>query len=258
MPQIQLLDGKKIDFEKSITGFDLTKKISKLHAIHGGNHEAIPESAEKLYHLRARILKQADAKPRLAARICIEHFKADQKWLVYSDSVEQSSRVKSEIENLAKRKSQKIHVFEYHSAMDSDRQETLAMFDITGGIVCAIKCLDEGVNIPNLDHALILASSQNPREFVQRRGRVLRKARNKDRAYIFDVLTVPQPSKYNAAVKRWAYAEIARALQFAKWAINKESAITMMEAELLRAQVLKPEDLEDTGVEFNDTGESAS
>ena len=29
MPQIQLLDGKKIDFEKSITGFDLTKKISK-------------------------------------------------------------------------------------------------------------------------------------------------------------------------------------------------------------------------------------
>ena len=29
MPQIQLLDGKKIDFEKSINGFDLTKKISK-------------------------------------------------------------------------------------------------------------------------------------------------------------------------------------------------------------------------------------
>ena len=29
MPQIQLLDGKKIDFEKSIDGFELTKKISK-------------------------------------------------------------------------------------------------------------------------------------------------------------------------------------------------------------------------------------
>ena len=29
MPQIQLLDGKKIDFDKSINGFDLTKKISK-------------------------------------------------------------------------------------------------------------------------------------------------------------------------------------------------------------------------------------
>ena len=29
MPQIQLLDGKKIDFEKSINGFELTKKISK-------------------------------------------------------------------------------------------------------------------------------------------------------------------------------------------------------------------------------------
>ena len=29
MPQIQLLDGKKIDFDKSINGFELTKKISK-------------------------------------------------------------------------------------------------------------------------------------------------------------------------------------------------------------------------------------
>ena len=29
MPKIQLLDGKKIDFDKAINGFDLTKKISK-------------------------------------------------------------------------------------------------------------------------------------------------------------------------------------------------------------------------------------
>ncbi len=43
-----------------------------------------------------------------------------------------------------------------------------------GGVIVSIKCLDEGVDIPSTTHAIILASSQNPREFIQRRGRVLR------------------------------------------------------------------------------------
>ena len=48
----------------------------------------------------------------------------------------------------------------------------------------AIKCLDEGVNIPNIHTAFILASSTNPKEYIQRRGRVLRKAPGKDYAVI--------------------------------------------------------------------------
>ena len=55
----------------------------------------------------------------------------------------------------------------------------------------AIKCLDEGVNIPNIRKAFILASTTNPREYVQRRGRVLRKAEGKDAAYIYDFITIP-------------------------------------------------------------------
>ena len=42
----------------------------------------------------------------------------------------------------------------------------------------SIKCLDEGVDIPAADHALILASSSNKREYIQRRGRVLRIDKN--------------------------------------------------------------------------------
>ena len=56
----------------------------------------------------------------------------------------------------------------------------------------AIKCLDEGVNIPGIRTAFIMASSTNPKEYVQRRGRVLRKAKGKDYAVIYDFITLPR------------------------------------------------------------------
>ena len=59
--------------------------------------------------------------------------------------------------------------------------------------IVAIKCLDEGVNIPGIRTAFILASSTNPKEYIQRRGRVLRKAPGKDFAVIYDFVTLPRP-----------------------------------------------------------------
>ena len=59
--------------------------------------------------------------------------------------------------------------------------------------IVAIKCLDEGVNIPGIRTAFILASTTNPKEYIQRRGRVLRKAENKDIAEIYDFVTLPGP-----------------------------------------------------------------
>ena len=58
--------------------------------------------------------------------------------------------------------------------------------------IVAIKCLDEGVNIPGIRTAFILASTTNPKEYIQRRGRVLRKAENKLYAEIYDFVTLPR------------------------------------------------------------------
>jgi DNA phosphorothioation system restriction enzyme len=55
----------------------------------------------------------------------------------------------------------------------------------------AIRCLDEGVDIPAIQTAVILASSGNPRQFVQRRGRILRSHPNKQRATLFDMIVLP-------------------------------------------------------------------
>lgn len=57
----------------------------------------------------------------------------------------------------------------------------------------AIRCLDEGVNIPSIRKAFILASSTNPKEYIQRRGRVLRKFKGKTHADIYDFVVSPLP-----------------------------------------------------------------
>lgn len=57
----------------------------------------------------------------------------------------------------------------------------------------AIRCLDEGVNIPSIDKAFILASSTNPKEYIQRRGRVLRKFKGKTYSSIYDFVVSPLP-----------------------------------------------------------------
>lgn len=55
----------------------------------------------------------------------------------------------------------------------------------------AMKCLDEGIDIPEATTAVLLSSSTNPREYVQRVGRVIRQSRGKDLAYIYDFVVKP-------------------------------------------------------------------
>ena len=76
---------------------------------------------------------------------------------------------------------------------------------------------DEGVDIPSIDHCLILASSQSKREFIQRRGRVLRVNKNaiKGLAEIWDLIVVD--SEGIAFVD----SEADRAMDFARLALNR-------------------------------------
>lgn len=81
----------------------------------------------------------------------------------------------------------------------------------------AIKCLDEGVDIPEIENAIILSSSQSVREFVQRRGRLLRLSPNKVIANIYDLIIVSEDERLETAV----LSELKRALEYASIATNK-------------------------------------
>lgn len=58
-------------------------------------------------------------------------------------------------------------------------------------VLVAMKCLDEGVDVPSAKTAIILASTGNPRQYIQRRGRILRRFPGKEKAIIYDVIVVP-------------------------------------------------------------------
>lgn len=86
----------------------------------------------------------------------------------------------------------------------------------------AIRCLDEGIDIPACASAYLLASSRNPRQFIQRRGRILRRSAGKKSADIFDFLVMlPQGVDGNVEIERRLFeAELRRFSEFAQLAIN--------------------------------------
>jgi superfamily II DNA or RNA helicase len=93
-------------------------------------------------------------------------------------------------------------------------------------MLLAIKCLDEGVNIPKTMNAIFVASGQNYREFVQRRGRVLRNYTDgdfkKEFASIFDIVILPTISQFTNhknTAQKLIISEFARLYEFNDLAI---------------------------------------
>ena len=84
--------------------------------------------------------------------------------------------------------------------------------------LASIRCLDEGINIPSIKSALLLSSNDDYREFVQRRGRILRTYKGKDHADIYDVIVLPTRN-----MDIWAAIEFRRFYEYAKLAMNKDS-----------------------------------
>ena len=162
---------------------------------------------------RSRIIKSAAAKSDFAITCLVENFEEGQRWLVYCDTQEQLEEIKIKIGNEL---SLSGETSEYTSSMYFDKEATISIFGNRGGILLAIKCLDEGVDIPSITHALILASSLNPREHIQRRGRVLRTAPGKTQAVIYDALISPTETEPNSVLPQ----DLERAKRFAEDASN--------------------------------------
>jgi superfamily II DNA or RNA helicase len=214
---------------------------------------AKPHTAEQLRMKlieRSRIAKGAANKISAAADLIAEHYHPDQKWLVYCDNQSQLADVRQALDHRG------IRSWEYHRQMRGDPEATLKLFDVSGGIVVAIKCLDEGVDIPSATHALILASSRNPREFIQRRGRVLRRSPQKTVATLLDVLVLPEVLDQNDPTWSLAIGELARALQFAGWGIG-QAATSRLEDKWVSMglPLAEIDELRAAGVEADDDDE---
>ncbi len=190
--------------------FELAKNKTALNG-NGG----LTDKAKMLLIQRSRIAKKAQVKPGLAAGIICKEYEPGQRWLVYCEDSDQLT------ETMRLLAAGGLHPIEYHSGMEGNRPAALEWFTRFGGVLVSIKCLDEGIDIPAVSHAFILASSQNPRQFIQRRGRVLRKSGEKMMAVIHDAIVVPVDAKNEPEQISLLKAEMIRALQFADAALNK-------------------------------------
>lgn len=95
-------------------------------------------------------------------------------------------------------------------------------------VLLSMKCLDEGVDVPRAENAIFLSSTGNPRQFIQRRGRVLRKHQDKEKAHIWDMVVVPpdiSENLDNSIEKNLFLGEVKRIINFASLADNRVSII---------------------------------
>ena len=129
--------------------------------------------------------------------------------------------------------------------------------------IVAIKCLDEGVNIPGIKTAFILASTTNPKEYIQRRGRVLRKSdeTGKKFAEIYDFVTLPRPldevpGLTEEQMKRdlsLVKSELRRVNEFGRLAMNSMESTSLI-WEICDSYKL-PYEIENADGEENDNAE---
>ncbi len=119
-----------------------------------------------------------------------------------------------------------------------DREKILKDFE--SGVydfIVAIKCLDEGIDIPSTRNALIMASSKTEREWIQRRGRLLRKSPGKEKATIYDCIVVPARLDEDGNILHSITSievsivngELLRAREFAQSAVNASQALRVIE-----------------------------
>ncbi len=222
--------------------YSLTKEIIKCLKRDKNGNIAITEKGKKLCLKRARLVaaaknKVSELRNQIAPYIDDNHILvycgaaslhdySSDTYDVYDDDLRQIDIVTDLLGNELD-----MTVSQYTSKEDIEERQTLKAEFAEGKnlqALIAIKCLDEGVNIPSIKTAFILASTTNPKEYIQRRGRVLRLYEGKEFAEIYDFITLPQSlnDSYGATEqelnmgKSLVRNELMRAFEFARLADN--------------------------------------
>jgi superfamily II DNA or RNA helicase len=241
-PLIIYLTSDEIDEYKR-----LTREIGKCLLKRKKNSKELPQKVKYLALQRSRLIAGADNK-LIKLREIMNKYKNRRHILVYCGAttvqntfLQESSEIDEDTDIrqinavsqiLGNDLDMKIATFTAQEDI-TQRNNIKAAFakgkDLQA--LVAIKCLDEGFNIPEIRTAFILASTRNPKEYIQRRGRVLRLAEGKEYAEIYDFVTLPRKLDdiYNTPKEETKYdkglvkKELDRVQEFARLAINNIS-----------------------------------
>lgn len=228
----------KLTSEELEKYIELSKRISQFYARSNGTKEE-NEIAETLLLKRKRIIHKATNKLDKTISILKERFNNEgnlnytfiyvpegmneeisETGVENGDELRLINQYTSAIGNIDK----SIFVNTFISGM-KNRDMILEQFK-SGDIhvIASMKCLDEGVDIPRAEHAIFCSSTGNPRQFIQRRGRILRKHPDKHFATIHDLIVIPEIENMSDETfeteKRLVTKELERVMYFASLSKN--------------------------------------
>ena len=209
---------------------ELSARIAAAMGSGGGGLDDMSDSVKFLLLERSRLLGHAVAKLPALARL-MRPLSASSHNLVYvaegSHPLHETRQLEGALALLGGELGMAVNVYTGETPT-ADREEYQRMLrQGTLQALIAMRCLDEGIDIPEVRRGVILASTQNPRQFVQRRGRILRRddAGGKVSAELYDMLVVPEtpPAKTDPTFRterRLVGRELSRALELASASTN--------------------------------------
>lgn len=227
--------------EKELKDYNkLSEELTKYIIKHPDGSVEYTKKAEMLLIKRSRIVAGAKMKLDKLAEI-IKDFKHDNHLLIYCGATTvvdndykegvPSDEEERQIDAVSKILNNEGIISSQFTSKEDSRQRELLKREFDSGksmqALVAIRCLDEGVNIPSIDKAIILASSTNPKEYIQRRGRVLRTNSGKSFAIIYDFVTLPRNLNDITAMTDLTYdiglikRELTRVKDFASLSLNE-------------------------------------
>ena len=201
---------------------ELTKQMAAAYANDDGPEEIVENLARK----RSRLVKSAENKYD-ALRDVLDEIGQVDHFLAYTNP-QQIDRVQEVLNECGVIQ----HKFTFKED-NEERQRLLELFDKGDyDALVAMRCLDEGVNVPSTRQAILMSNSGNPMQFVQRRGRLLRQYPGKDKAVIYDLIVVPSmdpPPDVRESEKNLLRKELDRFEEFAGNARNEHQARNKIE-----------------------------
>lgn len=219
---------------------DISKSLAKFFNKETGSFDS-SDIVEKLLLKRKRIIHKAQNKLGETKAILQERFSREHNLrftFIYvpegntveivddETETEENIRLINQYTREIGRIDDSIMVNQFISGM-ADRNDVLVQFkEGRIQVIASMKCLDEGVDIPRAEHAIFCSSTGNPRQFIQRRGRILRKHKDKNVAIIHDLVVIPDLSASSEnsdtfnTEKKLVEKELERVMYFASLSIN--------------------------------------
>lgn len=203
------------------------KLSAKIAAAYARDDE---QAAENFIRLRNRLKQHAVNKIVRLRELMQSGLSKKTHQIVY---VAEGSHPESDIKQLDQiedilRSDFDMRVARYYGETSTEQRDALQHSLAKGDVqaLLAMKCLDEGVDIPSVKVGIITASTQNPRQFVQRRGRLLRRdpKNPKSHATIYDFIVLPPKTDgpISDSEKTMIGSELSRSAELADAARNHE------------------------------------